>query len=320
MKNPQKMKALPIHHLATVCALSLPMLAQAVEGQVPIAQGLILPTLHTSSDSDDMHITKVGGGLLYHYTHPQQYTGLVWEHQRFKQSGQAALNGKSLSWVTQHIDPATALGYQIKAGYSTQPTRDLLTFDGALTHALSPHTRLEWFASRDWVDSIVALQQGTYYTLAGGTLDYTLHPRLTAVASLAYTQFSDRTDRQQLRLRLIWDAIPEQGITFQLMHKNQRGDAASQGYFNPDRLQEYMAGVGWRNRIHGWLVTARITTGQQQVNQGRWAPARLSELQLTSPTSPNGQFKLRLGEQSNWGLSGPSYRYRSLDLQWVIPL
>jgi len=319
------MNTRPSIHLAAIYALALPICAQASTLQESVdqtsnAQGLILPTLHFSSDSDNMRITKIGGGLLYRYTHPQHYTGLVWEQQRFSQSGQHVLNGQNLSWVTQHIDPTTALGYQLKAGYSTKPMRSLLTFDGSLAYALSPSTRVEWFASRDRVDSITALQNGTHYTLAGGALGYTLHPRLTAVASVAHTQFSDSTDRQQLRLRLIWDAIPQHGITLQLMHRNQRGDAASQGYFNPDRLQEHMAGVGWRDRFNGWLVAARMSAGQQQVNQGRWEPARLSELQVTSPPSPNGQLKLRLVEQKNWDLSGPNYRYRSLDLQWVMPL
>lgn len=313
------------HHIAVVCALALPLLAQASalqesSGRASIAQGLILPTLHTSSDSDDMRITKVGGGVLYRYTHPQHYTGLVWEHQRFSQTGQAALNGQSLSWVTQRIDPATALGYQFKAGYSARPIRHLVNFDGSLAYALSPSTRVEWFASRDRVDSMEALQNGTHYILAGGALDYTLHPRLTAVASLAHTQFSDSTERDQLRLRLIWDAIPQYGITLQLLHKNQWGDEASAGYFNPDRLQEHMAAIGWRHRFNGWLVAARLSAGQQKVNQASWEPARLSELQLTSPPSPNGQLKLRLNEQRNWDLSGPNYRYRSLDLQWVMPL
>ena len=309
------MNTRPHHLLAALGALTLPMGLLA-----STTQGLILPTLHISSDSDDMRITKMGGGLLYRYTHPQHYTGLVWEHQRFSQTGQSALNGQNLSWVTQYIDPATALGYQLKAGYSTRPTRSLFTFDGSLAYALSPSTRVEWFASRDRVDSIAALQRGTHYTLAGGALDYTLHPRVTAVASLAHTQFSDNTDRNQLRLRLIWDAVPQHGITLQLLHRNQRGDAASQGYFNPNRLQEHMAGLGWRHRFNGWLVAARISAGQQQVNQGRWEPTRHGELQLTSPPSPNGQLKLRWGEQKNWDLSGPNYRYRSLDLQWVMPL
>jgi hypothetical protein len=314
------MNARPIYLVAAICALALPTWAQTSVHQGPIAQGLILPTLHTSSDSDDMRITKIGGGLLYRYTHAQHYTGLVWEHQRFSQTGKAALNGQNLSWITQHIDPATALGYQLKAGYSPRPTRSLFTFDGSLAYALSPSTRVEWFASRDRVDSMDALQNGTHYTLAGSALDYTLHPRLTAVASLAHTQFSDSTHRNQLRLRLIWDAIPQHGITLQLLHKNQWGDESSTGYFNPDRLLEHMAAIGWRHRINGWLVAARVSAGQQKVNQASWEPARLSELQLTSPPSPNGQLKLRLGEQKNWDVSGPNYRYRSLDLQWVMPL
>ena len=310
----------PIHYLALVMLLASGAVNASADPPNSIAQGLVLPTLHSSADSDNMRITKVGGGLLYRYKNAQHYSGLLWEHQRFSQTGQAALNGQSLSWVTQHLNPATALGYQLKAGYSSTPKHSLFTFDGSMAYAASDQTRLEWFASRDRVDSMTALQAGTHYTLVGGALDYALHPRLTAVASLAHTQFSDRTDRNQTRLRLIWDALPQHGITLQLLHKNQWGDANSQGYFNPNRLQERMAAIGWRHRIHGWLVAARFSAGQQQVNHNRWEPARLSELQLTSPPSLNGQLKLRFGEQKNWDLSGPNYRYRSIDLQWVMPL
>lgn len=295
-------------------------IGHASPAQPSLAQGLIAPKVHASSDSDNMRITKTAGGVLYRYNHPQHYTGLVWEHQQFRQTGQGSLSGQVLSWVTQHIDPATALGYQLQIGHSQGPGRSLLTFDGSTAYAPHPTTRLEWFATRDRVDAMSALARGLHYTLAGGAIDYTLHPRLTAVSSVTHTQFSDSTDRQQLRFRFIWDALPEHGITLQTLHRQQWGDSRSQGFFNPERLQEHMAAVGWRQRFDGWLVTGRISAGRQQVNQGRWQPARLSEIQLTSPPSPNGQFKLRLGEQKNIELSGPNYRYRSLDIQWLMPL
>jgi len=137
---------------------------------------------------------------------------------------------------------------------------------------------------------------------------------------LAQTHFSDGQDRQQQRARAVWDAWPDQGITLQWAYKHQLGDkngVTTRNYFNPDRLDESMGLIGWRRRIEGWQWYARLGEGRQQVNDDAATPARLAELQLTSPVQGNSYLKLRAGRTETIGLNGPGYVYKYLDVQWI---
>jgi hypothetical protein len=170
-----------------------------------------------------------------------------------------------------------------------------------------------------------ALQQGIHYDLVGGNVDYQVHPRVTVVGSLAQTHFSDGQDRQQQRARAVWDAWPDQGITLQWAYKHQLGDlngAATGNYFNPDRLNESMGLIGWRRRYEGWQWYARLGEGRQTVNNDGSTPARLAELQLTSPVRGSSYFKLRAGRSETVGIysGNTGYVYRYLDAQWIWPL
>jgi hypothetical protein len=162
------------------------------------------------------------------------------------------------------------------------------------------------------------LEQGTYYDLVGGNVDYQVHPRLTVIGSLAQTHFSDGHDRQQQRARAVWDAWPDQGVTLQWAYKHQLGETiTTPSYFNPDRLDESMGLIGWRRRHMGWQWYARVGEGRQKVDANASTPARLAELQLSSPEDSDSLMKLRAGRSETVGLNGPGYVYRYLDLQWI---
>jgi hypothetical protein len=140
---------------------------------------------------------------------------------------------------------------------------------------------------------------------------------------LAQTRFSDGQDRQQQRARAVWDALPDHGITLQWAYKHQLGDSngvTTRTYFNPDRLDESMAVIGWRRRYEGWQWYARLGDGKQKVNDQESTPARMAELQFTSPVQGRSYFKLRLGRSETVGLNGPGYVYRYADIQWIFPL
>jgi hypothetical protein len=149
-----------------------------------------------------------------------------------------------------------------------------------------------------------------------------IHPRFTLVGALAQTHFSDGQDRQQQRLRAVWDAWPDQGVTLQWAYKHQMGekDVINPTYFNPDRLNESMGIIGWRRRLEGWQWYARLGEGRQQVNNQDSTPARMAELQLSSPIYGRNFFKLRAGRSETVGLNGPGYVYRYADAQWIIQL
>lgn len=276
------------------------------------------PAFSRASDSDGLVINKWFAGALPIYSSGLSWRGVEWQQQRYTQNGQQ-LSGHGVNYIAQETDASTGLGYNYKIGVNQGPHNTLLTGDWSWNQAFT--SQLQWglFASRDWVESMPALQDSVHYDLIGGNLDYQIHPRLTLIGSLAQTHFSDGQNRQQQRARLVWDAWPEQGVTLQASQKHQLGakDPAVRRYFNPEQLDETMAIVGWRRRFEGWQWYARAGTGHQQVAHETTTPARLAELQISSPVRSNSYFKLRAGETETRGINGPGYVYRYVDAQWI---
>lgn len=281
----------------------------------------IAPQWQSSNDSDGLKIDKVSAAWLPTYRSGLQWQGVEWQTQRYVQNG-TTLDGHTLSYVGQNLDALTGLGHSYRIGWNQGLNTTLVTGDFNWNQALND--RLHWgvFASRDWVESLPALQNSIHYDLIGGNVDYRVHPRLTAVASLAQTRFSDQQDRQQQRVRLIWDAWPDQGVTLQWAYKHQIGEkeVSPRRYFNPERLDESIAFVGVRRRFEGWQLYARAGWGQQKIIDQDATPARVVELNLNSPVQGAQFFKLRVGRSETYGLNGsgtPGYAYRYADVQWI---
>ncbi|MEY4122157.1 MAG: hypothetical protein RLZZ457_995 [Pseudomonadota bacterium] len=282
---------------------------------------LTAPQWNHSSDSDGLKIDKFAVAALPIYQSGYQWQGVELQQQRYRQNGNA-MEGQSLSYVAQKTDPLTGLGHSYKAGWNQGLNQSLLT--GEFNWNQAYNEKLQWgvFANRDWVESFAALQNNVHYELIGGNVDYQVHPRLTTVASLAQTRFSDHHDRQQQRLRIVWDALPDHGVTLQWAYKHQLGEKTNTTplYYNPERLDESIAFVGWRKRIQGWQLYARAGWGSQKVADQESTPARVSEINLTSPAYRDQFLKIRIGSTQTMGLNGPGYVYRYADVQWIFRL
>ena len=311
-----------IKALATLCAtVTLDLTTPAIAAAPAWA---VAPAWSQSSDSDGLTIRKAFAAALPSYTNGLKWQGVEWQEQRYQQNGNS-LSGHGVNYSAQDLDALTGMGYSLKVGINQGPEKT--TAIGEWNYNRAYNAQLHWgvFASRDWVESMNALQQGIHYDLVGGNVDYQVHPRVTVVGSLAQTHFSDGQDRQQQRARAVWDAWPDQGITLQWAYKHQLGNlngAATGNYFNPDRLNESMGLIGWRRRYEGWQWYARLGEGRQTVNNDGSTPARLAELQLTSPVRGSSYFKLRAGRSETVGIysGNTGYVYRYLDAQWIWPL
>jgi len=303
-------------HWAALTALALLSLSSAHAADNTWA---IAPAWSQSSDSDGLSIRKAFAAGLPNYNNGLKWEGIEWQEQRYTHND-TTLNGRGVNYTAQNIDAITGLGHSLKVGLNQGPQKSTIIGEWNYNKALN--SQLHWgiFANRDWVESMDALQRGIYYDMAGGNVDYQVHPRATLVGSLAQTHFSDGKDRQQQRARAIWDAWPDQGVTLQWAYKHQMGDSngvTTRYYFNPDRLDESMGIIGWRRRYEGWQWYARVGEGRQQVDNEGHTPARLADLQLTSPVQGHSYFKLRAGRTETVGLNGPGYVYKYLDMQWI---
>ena len=303
------------HHislLATLAAFSLCTHAWAADNTWAIS-----PAWSKSSDSDGLSIRKAFATAMPSYANGLKWQGVELQEQRYTQNT-TALSGHGVNYTEQNLDALTGLGNSLKVGVNQGPEKTTVIGDWSYNQAHNKQLNWGVFASRDWVESIGALQQGIHYDLAGGNVDYLVHPRVTLIGSLAHTRFSDGHDRQQQRVRAVWDALPDQGITLQWAYKHQLGETVSNpNYFNPDRLNESMGLIGWRHRYEGWQWYARLGEGRQKVNSDERTPSRLAELQLSSPLHDNSYFKLRVGRTETVGLNGPGYVYKYIDAQWI---
>lgn len=306
---------------ATTCTLLLCLAtigtSQAQETET--RQAMALPQIQYASDSDGLNILKAGGVFMPDYRHGLQWRGLELLDLRYAQNGQV-LHGQSASYAVQDTDARTGMGYNYRIGYSSLPAGQLVIGEYSLNRSWDDKTNVGLFAARDWVESLPALQRQVHYTLAGANVDRTLTDGLTLVGAASLTQFSDQQQRQQQRLRLVWDVLPEHGITLQWAYRHQRGasNVTERLYFNPESLQESLVGAGWRKRLQGWTLGGRAAWGWQRVNADDSTPARVAEIHAQSPVQRNGFLKLRAGHLVMAGLSGPGYAYRYADLQWIM--
>ncbi len=300
--------------LLGLAACAPPALAQAGASQdAPPNPSLAIsaPDVFVSSDSEGFLTRKAGAGLYPWYEHGDRHTGLQLQRNTYSQAGWRA-QGESVSVVHRDIHPRTAMGYQIKAGVDQIHSRQTLVLDGSYSLALTPATTAEFTASRERVETQEALRDGLTLTSAGAGLWHQVSEQLNAGGMLQVMNFSDGNTRTQVRLRAVYDLLPEHGVTLQARYRGYRASdtQVTRRYFNPAEFGEAMVAVGVRRRIEGWVLRGALGLGRQQVNDDTSTPTQLAEVSVTSPVAARVFWRARAGYNRSSGLQGPDYRYR----------
>ena len=281
--------------------------------EVPASRGMAasVPDVFVSSDSEGFTTRKVGMGLYPWYEHGERYTGLQVQRTRYSQSGWQA-QGEAISWVHRAVNPRNALGYQVKVGIDQLDSRQLLTLDSSYHLALNETTTAEFLVHRERVETQSALDAGLSMTAGGAGLWHQVNERLNAGGILQVMRFSDGNTRTQVRLRGVYDLLPEQGITAQLRYRGYRASdtQVTRRYFNPGEFEDVMAAVGVRRQVAGWVVRGTLGLGRQRVDTDGSSPTQLAELSVTSPIAGAVFWRARAGYSRASGLQGPDYRYR----------
>ncbi len=272
-----------------------------------------VPDVFVSSDSEGFITRKVGMGLYPWYSHGERYTGLQVQRTGYSQSEWRA-QGEALSLVHRAVNPRNALGYQVKVGVDQLDSRQLLTFDSSYHLALNGTTTAEFLVHRERVETQRALGEGLSMTSGGAGLWHQVNDRLNAGGIVQMMRFSDGNTRTQLRLRGVYDLLPEHGITAQLRYRGYQASDTQvpRRYFNPGEFEEVMAAVGLRRQIAGWVVRGTLGLGRQRVDTDASSPTELAELSVTSPIAGPVFWRARVGYSRASGLQGPDYRYRFL--------
>ena len=295
--------------------------ANAEEEAEQTKQAISVPNVYFSSDSEGFSTYKYKAGYLPLYEHGEKYTGITYQHNYFTQGGWSS-TGEQYTLVTKAINPRTALGYNLNIGYNTENGHQLVTTDSNYGFRVTDSTKAEVIVNRDRVETQNSLNNGIYYTLGGVSIEQQVLERLTAIVMGANMYFSDTNTRPMVRAKLIYDLVPDYGLTAQLRYRQYRDTNTNlpNNYFNPSTYGETMIAFCARKRISGWMLSGTAGVGRQTVNQDPSTTTQLYEFAATSPVASNNYyFKTRAGYGKMAGFLGPNYFYRYLMEELIIP-
>ncbi len=295
--------------------------ANAEEEAEQTKQAISVPNVYFSSDSEGFSTYKYKAGYLPLYEHGEKYTGITYQHNYFTQ-GSWNSTGEQYTLITKSINPRTALGYNLNIGYNTENGHQLVTTDSNYGFRVTDSTKAEVMVNRDRVETQNSLNNGVYYTLGGVVVEQQVLERLTAILMGANMYFSDTNTRPIVRAKLIYDLVPDYGLTAQLRYRQFRdtNTNVANNYFNPSSYNETMIAFGARKRIAGWILSGTAGVGRQTVNQDPSTTTQLYEFAATSPVASNDYyFKTRAGYGKSAGFLGPNYFYRYVMEELIIP-
>lgn len=275
-----------------------------------------------SHDSEGFSSRRLNAEAMGSYQHLDYRTGIRYtDHQFSKDDWQR--RGQQLRLVARRTDRKTTDGWNAELGWLQQSSHDLLTLDSSYRHTFAGGSALEVFANRDVVETRTALNQGLYFNFAGASVDVPVSPRVTLVGLTGFQGFSDNNQRRHLRGRLIWQPSLDLGLTLQLRYRwfdNSQLDVG-RAYFNPQRYQEGMLAIGWRQRMGDWRNAVTAGLGSQQIASEAATPTQL--LELSSETQVERYaLRLRAGYTRAAGpaaTNDPDYWYRYLLGELVLP-
>ena len=284
-------------------------------------QAVSIPNFFFGSDSEGFSTYKYKAGYFPLYEHGEKYTGITYQHNYFTQGGWNS-TGEQYTLMTKAINTRTALGYNLNIGYNTENGHQLVTTDSNYGFRVTDSTKAEVIVNRDRVETQNSLNNGIYYTLGGVSIEQQVFESLSAIVMGANMYFSDTNTRPTVRAKLIYDLVPDYGLTAQIRYRQFRdtNTNVANNYFNPSTYNETMVAFGARKRIAGWMLSGTAGVGRQTVNQDPSTTTQLYELAATSPVASNDYyFKTRAGYGKSAGFLGPNYFYRYVMEELTIP-
>ncbi len=280
-----------------------------------------IPEVYVSSDSEGFLTNKYKASIYPLYKNADDFTGLQYQYNYFSQ-GNWNSTAEQYTLITKKINPRNGLGYNLNLGYNLEGGYKLLTTDSNYSTMLTDSTRAEVMVFRDRVETQNSIINGIYYTMGGVSIEQQVMERLSVVLFGGNLYFSDTNTRPTLRAKLIYDLIPDYGITAQLRYRQYRdtNTNVANNYFNPDNYNESMVAFGMRKRIEGWMINGTAGVGQQSIDHGPSTTTQLYELALTSPIHANDVFfRTKAGYGKSAGFLGPNYFYRYFMGELIFP-
>lgn len=292
--------------------------AHAQEAAAPAASA----ALDLASDTDGFRAYRARAGGLFRYDNPWSYAGVTAQSSWYRQDSFRA-EAPAVLGVYRDQRRDTLAGVDIEAGVTRVSGR--LRPIGDATWRLTPSssTAVDLLASADLVETPKALERGIGHAFLATGVELKMSERLTATALAGYQPFTDGNARTHLRGRLIWLAVPEQGVTLQLRYKQyDTKDLDVDGaYFNPERYRQWLAVAALRKRHAGWIFSGALGAGQEHSAGADSRGSYLAEVRAEGPIVDDIRLVVRAGYYRAAGfIDDPGYSYRSIGASIVVPL
>lgn len=165
------------------------------------------------------------------------------------------------------------------AGSVSQEGSDTtIVFDGELRLIMTDSLTIGLTVSRDNIESLGGLLNGTTATTVGGDIDLQLTDNLNLGVAAGNTHFSDSNDRQYFRTKLTYTFWPEHGVSAYVRTRNQwdsnphniqqyvcggSGCDNPTSYFSPASRYDQSIGLQLRKAYRGLVYTAAAEVGDQ---------------------------------------------------------
>lgn len=271
------------------------------------AQISLAPSVYVSSDSDQFKIRHTRLDMVWADDAQDRTQGFRLTDLRYQSPGLRA-HGQRAELIYTQGQVDYGQGLRLAAGLVQVAGQSTWVGDLAWAYPLNQHSTINLEAQRNVVESESSLPQGIASNALFGGIDYQFSQRWLLIGMAGHEAFSDNNRRQHLRTRVIFDLLPQHGVAAHWRYRRHHNSSENRNYFNPQRYQEHMLLLSWRERHQGWLWYALLGVGQERVNQGPSTGTRLLELTLSSPEYWGVVYSLNLG-YNNSSNSQRSDRY-----------
>lgn len=258
-----------------------------------------------ANDSDNFDVVSVNVGYNPQYTNDTNKTEIVYKNTTYSEPDWH-YNENRIFYRKEARD-SNYDGYHYEIGISD---RGHAFLDAAYRTTPGPWS-WEAFVNRDLVESHRAIDDDIAFNLLGVSLEYPIHPKLTAVGVLTGQWFEDGNQRIGERLRFIYQPDLDVGFTAQLRLRHYDSSTDPVVYYNPHRYDEYLLAMTYKTLINDWRVNAMLATGTSRTD-GVEQPVTLAEIGIKSPEQKGWQHALSLNYQKNAANENGSYRYSSI--------
>ncbi|MBC7502092.1 MAG: hypothetical protein H7315_16600 [Herminiimonas sp.] len=302
--------------LLAACAMSTGnAVAQEVRSFAPLGDILF------SSDTDGFQALRTRAGAYVAYENPWRYTGFAAQSTRYNQ-GDFSKNVQGLVGQYRDVRRDTLAGIEAEAGVVRVSGRLRPIGDATWRTIPVRGTAIDLMASADLVETPKALDRGIGYTFLSAGLEQQIGDRFTMTGLAGWQSFSDGNARTHLRARLIWLAMPEDGVTLQLRFRQYatRSDDVGQAYFNPPEYRQLLGVATIRKRTAGWILSGAIGAGPEGTDVGRSHVSYLAEARAEGTIAGAVRLVLKAGYNRSAGyIDSPKYAYRLFSATFVVP-